>query len=110
MLTTELVSPWPCIWTCTKSRHAPPSCKPHDAGSAGNPHCIQESVMKSKLLILALTVIVALGSAAAQARDLFAAARSNDVNLAKSLLDAKVDVNQPDDKGYTPLIVATYND
>jgi ankyrin repeat protein len=66
--------------------------------------------MKSKLLILVFTVVAALGSAAAQTRDLFTAARSNDVNLAKSLLDAKANVNQQDDKGYTPLILATYND
>ncbi|WP_353063113.1 ankyrin repeat domain-containing protein [Tunturiibacter psychrotolerans] len=32
------------------------------------------------------------------------------MNLAKALLSAKADVNQTDDEGYTPLILATYND
>ena len=31
-------------------------------------------------------------------------------NLAKTLLNAKADVNQTDDKGYSPLILATYSD
>ena len=66
--------------------------------------------MKIKLLILFVAVASALSSAAAQTPNLFTAARSNDVNMAKTLLDAKADVNQTDDKGYTPLILATYND
>jgi uncharacterized protein len=66
--------------------------------------------MKIKLLILFVAVASALNSASAQTLNLFTAARSNDVNLTKTLLDAKADVNQTDDKGYTPLILATYND
>ena len=66
--------------------------------------------MKIKLLILFVAVASALNSASAQTLNLFTAARSNDVNLAKTLLGAKADVNQTDDKGYTPLILATYND
>ena len=66
--------------------------------------------MKIKLLILFVTVASALNLASAQNLNLFTAARSNDVNLAKMLLNAKADVNQTDDKGYTPLILATYND
>jgi uncharacterized protein len=66
--------------------------------------------MKIKLLILFLAVASALNSASAQTLNLFTAARSNDVNSAKTLLNAKADVNQADDKGYTPLILATYND
>jgi ankyrin repeat protein len=68
-----------------------------------------EQVMK-KLLILFIAVASVLNSASAQTLNLFTAARSNDVNLATTLLDAKADVNQTDDKGYTPLILATYND
>jgi uncharacterized protein len=66
--------------------------------------------MKIKLLILCVAGASALSSASAQSPNLFTSARSNDVNLAKTLLDAKADVNQTDDKGYTPLILATYND
>jgi hypothetical protein len=66
--------------------------------------------MKIKLLILFVAVASALNSASAQTLNLFTAARSNDVNLTKTLFDAKADVNQTDDKGYTPLILATYND
>ena len=65
--------------------------------------------MKMKLLILFVAVASALSSTFAQTPDLITAARSNDVNLAKTLLDAKADVNQRDDKGYTPLILATYD-
>jgi ankyrin repeat protein len=66
--------------------------------------------MKIKLLILFIAVTSALSGVSAQTLTLFTAARSNDVNLAKTLLNAKADVNQTDDKGYTPLILATYND
>src|SRR5260370_8868023 len=66
--------------------------------------------MKIKLLILFVAVASALNSASAQTLNLFTAARSNDVNLTKTRLNAKADVNQTDDKGYTPLILATYND
>jgi uncharacterized protein len=66
--------------------------------------------MKIKLLILFVAMASALNSTSAQTLNLFTAARSNDVNLARTLLDAKADVNQTDDKGYTPLILATYND
>jgi hypothetical protein len=66
--------------------------------------------MKIKLLILFVAVVTAIDSASAQTPNLFTAARANDVNLAKTLIDAKADVNQQDDKGYTPLILATYND
>jgi hypothetical protein len=66
--------------------------------------------MKTKLLILFVALASALSSASAQTLNLFTAARSNDVNLAQTLLNAKADVNQADDKGYTPLILATYND
>jgi uncharacterized protein len=65
--------------------------------------------MKTKLLFL-FVVASAFTSVFAQSPSLSTAARSNDVNLAKSLLDAKADVNQQDDKGYTPLILATYDD
>jgi ankyrin repeat protein len=66
--------------------------------------------MKIKLLILFVAVACALNSASAQTVNLFTAARSNDVNLAKKLIAAKTNVNQQDDSGYTPLILATYVD
>ena len=66
--------------------------------------------MKIKLLIFSLAVASALNAASAQTPSLFTAARNNDVNLAKKLLAAKANVNQQDDTGYTPLILATYDD
>jgi ankyrin repeat protein len=66
--------------------------------------------MKIKLLILFIAMAGILGSTSAQTFNLFTAARSNDVKLAQTLLDARADVNQTDEKGYTPLILATYND
>jgi ankyrin repeat protein len=66
--------------------------------------------MKIKLLILCAVAACALSSAFAQTPTLFAAARTNDVNMTKSLLESNVDVNQQDDKGYTPLMLATYDD
>lgn len=66
--------------------------------------------MKMKFSILCFVLLATLGSASAQAPSLFAAARSNDVTTTKHLIDAKADINQQDEKGYTPLILATYND
>lgn len=63
-----------------------------------------------KLLISLVATTIAFNVAHAQSKDMFAAARSNDVAAVKRLVEAKTDVNQQDDKGYTPLILATYND
>jgi ankyrin repeat protein len=54
--------------------------------------------MKTKLLIIFVAVASALNSASAQTLNLFIAACHNDVNLAKTLLNAKADVNQTDDR------------
>lgn len=66
--------------------------------------------MKIKLLILFVALACVINTASAQTLSLFVAARSNDVNLAQTLLSANADVNQTDGQGYTPLILATYND
>src|SRR5258707_504542 len=60
---------------------------------------------------LVLTTVLAAASMAAygQTQDIDFAARTNNVKLAQQLIDQKIDVNQKDDRGYTPLILATYN-
>jgi hypothetical protein len=68
-----------------------------------------EAMMKTKQLTL-LFLLCAAASASMQAQSLFDAARSNNLTEAKRLVEANADVNQQDDKGYTPLILATYND
>ncbi len=65
--------------------------------------------MKTRLTSILLAFTACAVVAHAQAPNLFAAARTNDVNSARILLANKADVNQQDDKGYTPLIMATYN-
>jgi uncharacterized protein len=65
---------------------------------------------ESQILIVFISLAGVCDRAYAQGLSLFVAARSNNVNLAQTLLNAKADVNQTDDQGYTPLILATYND
>ena len=65
--------------------------------------------MKTKLTSILLIFIACAVAARAQTSNLFAAARTNDVNSARVLLASNADVNQQDDKGYTPLIMATYD-
>jgi len=65
--------------------------------------------MKTVWIALVFACITGTTSVQAQALDLFAAARADDVNGAQALLANHADINQQDAKGYTPLIVATYN-
>ncbi len=62
-----------------------------------------------KILVLSLLWIATVTIVRAEAKDLFTAARTNDVMLAAALIDSGADINQQDDKGYTPLILATYD-
>ena len=64
--------------------------------------------MKTGLIALLLACTAFTARAHAESPNLFAAARTNDVNGARALIANKADVNQQDDKGYTPLIMATY--
>ncbi len=63
------------------------------------------------LSFIALVAVFSLSiGARAQKKDLFEAARTNDVAQAQSLLEAQADVNAQDPKGFTALIIATYGD
>jgi uncharacterized protein len=61
------------------------------------------------LLAILLACVALPGTANAESANLFIAARTNDLNGARALLANKADINQQDEKGYTPLIIATYN-
>ena len=65
--------------------------------------------MKIRLIAIIVAMIGLTSIMRAQSQDLDLAARTNNVKLAQALIDQKVDVNQKDDRGYTPLILATYN-
>ena len=65
--------------------------------------------MKAKLIAILFAMIAFPWIAQAQSPDLYLAARTNNVKLAQALIDQKVDINQKDDRGYTALILATYN-
>jgi ankyrin repeat protein len=65
--------------------------------------------MKTVWIAIVLAAVTFSGIASAESANLFIAARTNDVNGARALLANKADINQQDEKGYTPLIIATYN-
>jgi ankyrin repeat protein len=65
--------------------------------------------MKTRLMALLLACVAFTVVSQAQPPNLFVAARTNDLNSARALISDKADVNQQDEKGYTPLIMATYN-
>jgi ankyrin repeat protein len=65
--------------------------------------------MKVKLVALLSSALWLSIAAAGQSPDLYQAARTNNVKLTQALIDRNVDVNQKDGRGYTPLILATYN-
>jgi uncharacterized protein len=65
--------------------------------------------MKTGWIAIVLAAVTFSGMADAESANLFIAARTNDVNGARALLVNKADINQQDEKGYTPLIIATYN-
>ena len=44
------------------------------------------------------------------AQDLYTASRENDIALIEQLITKGADVNQANDRGFTPLILAVYND
>src|SRR5258708_12410796 len=65
--------------------------------------------MKAKLIAVLFAMIALTSIVQGQSQDLYRAARTNDVKLAQTLIDQKVDINQKDERGYTALILATYN-
>jgi uncharacterized protein len=65
--------------------------------------------MKQILFTILLALILYSPSARAQSTNIFNAARANDVKVVQALIDKKTDVNQIDERGYTALILATYN-
>jgi ankyrin repeat protein len=65
--------------------------------------------MKTRRCVVLFAVLSCVPHLRAQSADLFTAARTDDVKLAQTLIDKKVNINQRDDKGYTALILATYN-
>jgi ankyrin repeat protein len=65
--------------------------------------------MKNRLLTILLAFAICGPLALAQSGTLFTAARTNDVKLVQALIDNRADIDQQDEKGYTPLILATYN-
>jgi ankyrin repeat protein len=64
--------------------------------------------MKTGWIAILLACVALPGMANAESANLFIAARTNDLNGARALLANKADINQQDEKGYTPLIIATY--
>lgn len=71
---------------------------------------IKVTLMKTGLIALLFACFAGTATVQAQSPNLFVAARTNDVNGARVLLAQHADINQQDEKGYTPLILATYND
>jgi uncharacterized protein len=71
---------------------------------------IKVTLMKTGLIALLFACFAGTATVRAQSPNLFVAARTNDVNGARVLLAQHADINQQDEKGYTPLILATYND
>src|ERR1700710_626016 len=65
--------------------------------------------MKAKLIAVLFALTTLTSIAQGQSQDLYLAARSNNIQLAQALIDQKVDINQKDERGYTALILATYN-
>jgi uncharacterized protein len=65
--------------------------------------------MKAWLIAILFAMIGLTSIAQGQSQDLYLAARTNNVKLAQTLIDQKVDINQKDERGYTALILATYN-
>lgn len=56
-----------------------------------------------------LTILLLVASFFAHAQDIFTAARTNDTTLMKQLLET-IPVDTVDKSGFTPLIIAVYND
>src|ERR1700688_2157312 len=71
---------------------------------------IEVVFMKTRWIALLFACFAGTATVQAQSPNLFVAARTNDVNGARVLLAQHADINQQDEKGYTPLILATYND
>jgi ankyrin repeat protein len=65
--------------------------------------------MKAKLIAILFALIASPVIMQGQLQDLYRAARANDVKLAQTLIEQKVDINQKDERGFTALILATYN-
>jgi ankyrin repeat protein len=60
--------------------------------------------MKTGLIALLFACFAGTATAQAQSSNLFVAARTNNVNGARALLAQHADINQQDEKGYTPLL------
>lgn len=58
---------------------------------------------------LVFTLLLAFTIVSVQAQDIFAASRANNVEELKKYVSEKVDINQTNEKGFTPLILAVYN-
>ena len=65
--------------------------------------------MKAKLIAVLFAMIALTSIVQGQSQNLYLAARTNNVKLAQTLIEQKVDINQKDERGYTALILATYN-
>lgn len=57
--------------------------------------------------IYTIAMVLALGTV--QAQDIFAAARANDTIQIAAYIKQGIDINQANPKGFTPLILAVYN-
>ena len=82
------------------------------AGTAAPPAVPAPSATPmKKILFLVLATLISGGiDGSAQTGDLFTAAKTNNVALAQMLLRSGVDIDRQDEKGYTALIYATYDD
>ena len=65
--------------------------------------------MKQTFFALVLVLALCASAAHAQTTNIFDAARADDVKTVQALLDAKADINQVNESGYTPLTLASYN-
>ena len=65
--------------------------------------------MKKYLPIALFAILLCTPNVHSQSQTIFDAARSNDVRSIQAYIDQKADLNQKDDRGYTALILATYN-
>jgi ankyrin repeat protein len=63
--------------------------------------------MKKIVVTLVVTVVTQFS---VLAQDIFQSARANDVATIEKVVAAGVDVNQANDRGFTPLILAVYNE
>ena len=63
----------------------------------------------NKMKKIILTIALALAVNIVNAQDLFGAARENNITQIEQLINAGQDVNQANQRGFTPLILAVYS-